>query len=73
MALTTDKSIYLNGNSKDGEKILANFSANITANGIVSINENRLFEAESEIEEADFTAFRDLAKNVASEEAKNSD
>lgn len=67
MALTTDKSIYLNGNSKDGEKLLANFNATLSSNGMISINESRIVEDSSDIEEADFAEFRTLAKELSKE------
>jgi len=66
MALTTNKTIYLNGASKDGEKILYNFNSSL--NGNITINETRLTEDSSDIEEADFKEFRELAKSTAEED-----
>lgn len=68
MALTTNKTIYLNGASKDGDKVLANFNASL--NGNITINETRLTEDSSDIEEADFKEFRELAKTTAEEVIK---
>ncbi|APX73107.1 hypothetical protein M5C72_08430 [Companilactobacillus allii] len=73
MALTTSKTIYLNGNSKDGDTILANFNATFDGNSIVNINESRIVEGSSDIEEADFAEFRDLAKKLSSKEVTESD
>lgn len=64
--LTTNKTVYLNGDSKDGDKLLATFNA--TLNGNITINETRLTEDSSDIEEADFKEFRELAKTKAEED-----
>jgi len=62
MALTTNKTIYLNGASKDGEKILANFNASLSENGQLSINETVMDQNSIDKVEQDFTEFRELAK-----------
>jgi len=62
MSLTTNKTIYLNGASKDGEKILANFNASLSENGQLSINETVMDQNSIDKVEQDFTEFRELAK-----------
>jgi len=64
MALTTNKTIYLNGNSKDGENILANFNASLSENGQISINETVIDKNSIDIVDKDFDDFRTLAKNT---------
>lgn len=64
MALTTNKTIYLNGNSKDGDKILANFNASLSENGQISINETVMDKDSIDMVDKDFDDFRALAKNT---------
>jgi len=64
MALTTNKTIYLNGNSKDGDKILANFNASLSENGQISINETVIDKDSIDMVDKDFDDFRALAKNT---------
>ena len=64
MALTTNKTIYLNGASKDGEKILANFNASLSENGQLSINETVMDHNSIDTVEKDFDDFRQLAKST---------
>lgn len=63
MALETTKTTYLNGSSKDGGKILANFSSSLSENGQMSINETVSESTNLDTVEADFNEFRELAKN----------
>lgn len=63
MALTTNKTIYINGTSKDGDKILANFNASLSENGQMSINETVSESTNLDTVEADFNEFRELVKN----------
>lgn len=70
MALTTSKTVYLNGQSKDGDNILANFNASLSENGSITINETRLTNDKSDVEEIDFKDFRDLAVSLTDKEAK---
>lgn len=68
MSLTTNKTIYLNGQSKDGDDILANFNASLSENGSITINETRLTNDKSDVEETDFKEFRDLAVSLTDKE-----
>jgi len=60
MALTTSKTIYINGTSRKGEEVLANFNASLSENGQININETVMND--SDIVETDFDNFRKLAK-----------
>jgi len=64
MALTTNKTIYINGTSKDGDKILANFNASLSENGQISINETVIDKDSIDMVDKDFDDFRALAKNT---------
>ncbi|WDT64705.1 hypothetical protein NV391_06815 [Companilactobacillus crustorum] len=63
MALTRTKTIYINGTSKDGDRILGNFNASLSENGQMSINETISESTNLDTVEADFNEFRELAKN----------
>lgn len=63
MALTKTKTIYINGTSKDGDRILGNFNASLSENGQMSINETVSESTNLDTVEADFNEFRELAKN----------
>ncbi|MQS98325.1 hypothetical protein [Companilactobacillus halodurans] len=63
MALTRTKTIYINGTSKDGDRILGNFNASLSENGQMSINETVSESTNLDTVEADFNEFRELAKN----------
>lgn len=66
MALETTKTTYLNGSSKDGNRVLANFSSSLSESGTMTINET-ISESTNldtlDTVEADFNEFRELAKN----------
>lgn len=70
MALTTNKTIYINGNSKDGDKILANFNASLTESGTISINETVMEQNSMDIVDKDFDEFRELAKTTLNKEGE---
>ena len=63
MTLTRTKTIYINGTSKDGDRILGNFNASLSENGQMSINETVSESTNLDTVEADFNEFRELAKN----------
>lgn len=63
MALETTKTTYLNGSSKDGNRILANFSSSLSESGTMTINETINESTNLDTVEADFNDFRELAKN----------
>ena len=66
MALETTKTTYLNGSSKDGGRVLANFSSSLSESGTMTINETISDNANLDTldtVEADFNEFRELAKN----------
>lgn len=66
MALETTKTTYLNGSSKDGNRVLANFSSSLSESGTMTINETISDNANLDTldtVEADFNEFRELAKN----------
>lgn len=66
MALETTKTTYLNGSSKDGGRVLANFSSSLSESGTMTINETISDNANLDTldtVEADFNEFRQLAKN----------
>jgi len=73
MALTTNKTIYLNGNSKTGDKILANFNASLSEDGQISINETVMDKDSITTVDKDFDDFRALAKSVLNVDDKGSD
>lgn len=70
MALTTNKTIYINGNSKDGDKILANFNASLTESGTISINETVMEQSSIDVVDKDFDEFRELAKVTLNKEGE---
>lgn len=70
MVLTTNKTIYINGNSKDGDKILANFNASLTESGTISINETVMEQNSMDIVDKDFDEFRELAKTTLNKEGE---
>lgn len=66
MTLETTKTTYLNGSSKDGSRVLANFSSSLSESGTMTINETISENANLDTldtVEADFNEFRELAKN----------
>lgn len=63
MALETTKTTYLNGSSKDGNRVLANFSSSLSESGTMTINETISESTNLDTVEADFNEFRELAKN----------
>lgn len=63
MALETTKTTYLNGSSKDGNRILANFSSSLSEDGTMTINETISESTNLDTVEVDFNKFRELAKN----------
>lgn len=63
MALETTKTTYLNGSSKDGNRVLANFSSSLSESGTMTINETISESTNLNTVEADFNEFRELAKN----------
>lgn len=63
MALETTKTTYLNGSSKDGNRVLANFSSSLSEGGTMTINETISESTNLDTVEADFNEFRELAKN----------
>ncbi|CAJ2232221.1 hypothetical protein [Companilactobacillus paralimentarius] len=63
MALETIKTTYLNGSSKDGNRVLANFSSSLSESGTMTINETISESTNLDTVEADFNEFRELAKN----------
>lgn len=63
MALETTKTTYLNGSSKDGGRVLANFSSSLSESGTMTINETISESTNLDTVEADFNEFRELAKN----------
>lgn len=64
MALETTKTTYLNGSSKDGGRVLANFNASLSENGQLSINETVMDHNSIDTVEKDFDDFRQLAKST---------
>ena len=66
MALTTNKTILINGNSKDGDTILANFNATISENGQLTLNETIMDKNSIDTVEKDYDDFRDLVKSEGS-------
>lgn len=60
--LETTRSIYLNGNSRDGNKILANFNSSLSENGTMTVNETINESENMDIIDRDFNEFRELAK-----------
>lgn len=64
MALTTNKTILINGNSKDGENILANFNATISENGQLTLNETIMDKNSIDAVDVDYTAFKALVKST---------
>lgn len=63
MALETTKTTYLNGSSKDGNRVLATFSSSLSESGTMTINETISESTNLDTVEADFNEFRELAKN----------
>lgn len=61
--LETTKTTYLNGSSKDGNRVLANFSSSLSESGTMTINETISENTNLDTVEADFNEFRELAKN----------
>lgn len=61
MALTRTKTIYINGTSKDGDRVLGNFNASLSENGQMSINET-VIDSTSDLVDTDFEEFRNGVK-----------
>lgn len=66
MALTTNKTILINGNSKDGDTILASFNATISENGQLTLNETIMDKNSIDTVEKDYDDFRNLVKSEGS-------
>lgn len=60
--LETTKTTYLNGSSKDGNKVLATFSSSLSESGTMTINETLNESGDLDTVETDFDEFRKLAK-----------
>lgn len=60
--LETTRSIYLNGTSKTGNKILANFNSSLSENGTMTVNETINDSNNLDVIDSDFNKFRELAK-----------
>jgi len=62
MTLTKNKTIYINGTSKSGDEVLANFNDSFSENGTTTINET-LIKNDSQIADSDFNEFREHVKD----------
>lgn len=70
MTLKTNKTVYLNGTSTDGDKLLANFNANLNQAGTFNISETIMDRSEMKIIDEDFELFRTQAKNMMNNEGE---
>ena len=60
----------MNGTSTDGDKLLANFNANLNQAGTFNISETIMDRSEMKIIDEDFELFRTQAKNMMNNEGE---